>query len=288
MDVRATTEAPPGAGADTIAVGLFEEEGLAHDSPDGALSALVEAGEAKAAFRKLALTHDDGKRWLIAGLGKRDEFDPERARIVAGGVIVRARELGARSLCWELPHHISDPHAAAFVEGSVMGAYDFRMWKSKGDDDDDESGGVAELIVSAHHDVAGPVETGRIVGESVNLTRDLQNRPANDLTPTALAERAREVAANHHTLTLEVMGRVEIEAAGMGAFAGVAQGSEAEPQLITLRYDGPGATGPVLGFVGKAVTSDPGGSSLKPGNKRSYRNLTCRAARRCWAPPRRS
>src|SRR3954454_3716168 len=269
MDVRSTTEAPAGTGADTIAVGLFEEEGIAHDSAGGALGALVEAGEAKAAFRKLALTHDDGKRWLIAGLGKRDEFDPERARIVAGGVIARARELGARSLCWELPHHVSDAHAAAFVEGSVMGAYDFRMWKSKGDDDDDESDGVAELIVSAHHDVAGPVETGRVVGESVNLTRDLQNRPANDLTPTALAERARGVAANHDTLTLEVMGRVDIEAAGMGAFAGVAQGREAEPQLITLRYDGSAATGPVLGFVGKAVTFDSGGISLKPGNKMS-------------------
>src|SRR4051812_39396793 len=269
MDVRATTEAPPGTGADTIAVGLFEDEGIAHDSPDGALGGLVEAGEAKAAFRKLALTHDDGKRWLIAGLGKRDEFDPERARIVAGGVIARARELGARSLCWELPHHVSDAHAAAFVEGSVMGAYDFRMWKSKGDDDDDESDGVAELIVSAHHDVAGPVETGRVVGESVNLTRDLQNRPANDLTPTALAERAREVAANHDTLTLEVMGRVEIEAAGMGAFAGVAQGTEEEPRLITLRYEGPDATGPVLGFVGKAVTFDSGGISIKPASKMS-------------------
>jgi leucyl aminopeptidase len=103
MDVRATTEAPPGTGADTIAVGLFEDDGIKHDSPGGALGALVDAGEAKAAFRKLALTHDDGKRWLIAGLGKRDDFDPERARIVAGAVIARARELGTRSLCWELP-----------------------------------------------------------------------------------------------------------------------------------------------------------------------------------------
>ncbi len=177
MDVRATTEAPPGTGADTVAVGLFEDEGIAHDSRDGALAALVEAGEAKAAFRKLALTHDDGKRWLVAGLGKRDEFDPERARIVAGGVIARARELGARSLCWELPHHVSDAHAAAFVEGSVMGAYDFTLWKSKGDDDDEEGDGVGELIVSAHHDVAGPVETGRIVGESVNLAATSRTAP---------------------------------------------------------------------------------------------------------------
>ncbi len=85
MDVRATTEAPPGTGADTIAVGLFEDEGIAHDTPDGALAALVDSGEAKPGFRKLALTHAGGKRWLIAGLGKRDEFDPERARVVAGG-----------------------------------------------------------------------------------------------------------------------------------------------------------------------------------------------------------
>jgi leucyl aminopeptidase len=270
MDVRSTTDAPADTGADTIAVGLFQGEGIAHDTQGGELGALVDAGEAKPAFRKVALTHAGGKRWLVAGLGKRDEFDPERARIVAGRVLSRARALGARSLCWELPHHVSDAHAAAFVEGSVMGAYEFTMWKSKADDDDEDGGkGVAELIVSAHHDVAGLVERGRIVGESVNLSRDLQNRPANDLTPTALAERAAEIAAKHDTLTLEVMGRAEIEAAGMGAFAAVAQGTDEEPQLITLRYDGPDAAGPVLGYVGKAVTFDSGGISIKPGNKMS-------------------
>src|SRR6478735_7229220 len=269
MDVRATTEAPPETGADTIAVGLFEDEGIAHDTPDGALAALVDSGEAKRGFRKLALTHADGKRWLVAGLGKREEFDPERARVIAGGVITRARGLGARSLCWELPHHVSAAHASALVQGSVMGAYDFTMFKSDPGDDEPT---LDELIVSAHDDVSGPVETGRVVGESVNLARDLQNRPANDLTPTALAERAREIADRHDTLTLEVMGRAEIEAAGMGAFAGVAQGSDEEPQLITLKYvptHSPGASGPVLGYVGKAVTFDSGGISLKPGNKMS-------------------
>src|SRR3954453_11771635 len=267
MDVRATTEAPAATGADTIAVGVFEDEGIAHDLPGGDLSALLDAGEAKRAFGKLALIHADARRWLVVGLGARDEFDPERARVAAGGVVARARELSARSLCWELPHHVSDAHAAAFVEGTVMGAYEFTMFKSGGDEGDRSK--LAELIVSAHDDVSGPVETGRVVGESVNLTRDLQNRPANDLTPTALTERAREVAGQHDTLTLDVMGRAEIEAAGMGAFAGVAQGTYEEPQLITLRYEGPGATGPVLGFVGKAVTFDSGGISLKPGNKMS-------------------
>src|SRR3954447_23836244 len=99
--------------------------------------------------------------------------------------------------------------------------------------------------------------------------RDPQTRPPNAPPPPALAERAREIAGRHDTLTLEVMGRKEIEAAGMGAFAGVAQGTYEEPQLITLRYEGPGAQGPTLGYVGKAVTFDSGGISIKPGNKMS-------------------
>src|SRR4051812_5410517 len=168
MDVRATTEAPADTGADTIVVGVFEDEGVAHDLPGGELNALLDAGEAKRAFRKVALTHADGRRWLVAGLGKREEFDPERARIAAAGAIGRARELGAGSLCWELPHHVSDAHAAAFVEGSVMGAYDFTMFKSGGEND--EGAQLGELIVSAHHDVAGPVETGRGGGGAGNPT----------------------------------------------------------------------------------------------------------------------
>jgi leucyl aminopeptidase len=269
MDVRATTDAPAATGADTIAVGVFDGERIAHDLPDGQLGALLESGEARTGFRKLALTHADGRRWIVAGLGKREEFDPERARIAAAGVLGRARELGTRSLCWELPHKLSDAHASAFVDGTVMGGYDFTLFKSSADEDEGGSGELDELIVSAHHDVSEPVARGFVVAQSVNLARDLQNRPANDLTPTALAERAAEIADRHDTLTLEVMGRTEIEAAGMGAFAGVAQGSEEEPKLITLRYEGPDATGPVLGFVGKAVTFDSGGISLKPGMKMS-------------------
>jgi leucyl aminopeptidase len=268
MDVRATTDAPAATGADTIAVGVFDGEGVAHDLPEGQLGALLESGEARTGFRKLALTHADGRRWIVAGLGRREEFDPERARIAAAGVLGRARELGTRSLCWELPHKLSDAHAAAFVDGTVMGGYDFTLFKS-GADEDDDSGELDELIVSAHHDVSEPVARGFVVAESVNLARDLQNRPANDLTPTALAERAAQIADRHDTLTLEVMGRTEIEAAGMGAFAAVAQGSDEEPKLITLRYEGPDASGPVLGFVGKAVTFDSGGISIKPGNKMS-------------------
>jgi len=108
------------------------------------------------------------------------------------------------------------------------------------------------------------------VASAANAARDLQNRPANDLTPTALGEYATEIAAAIPSLSATVEGRADIEARGMGAFAAVAQGSEQEPALIVLRYEPPGGApegAPVLGFVGKAVTFDSGGISLKPGAK---------------------
>jgi leucyl aminopeptidase len=265
MHVAATTENPADTGADTIAIGIFEGEGIAHDVDGGALGALVDSGEARPAFRKLAVAHAGGRRYLLVGLGARDEFDPERARVAAATALGRAREVGTRELCWELPHHVEDAHAAALVEGTVLAGYADRRFKSGGDDDD-EARELQRLLVSAHHDVSGPVEQAGVVAAAVNAARDLQNAPPNVLTPTALAARARALAGELG-LALDVKGRAGIEAAGMGAFAGVARGSDEEPQLITLRYEPDGARGPVLGFVGKAVTFDSGGISIKPAQK---------------------
>ena len=114
------------------------------------------------------------------------------------------------------------------------------------------------------------VAEGALVAEAANAARELQNRPSNDLTPTALAEYAAALAKEIAPLSVEIEGRAGIAARKMGAFAAVAQGSEQEPALIVLRYDPPAGAGektPVLGFVGKAVTFDSGGISLKPGAK---------------------
>ena len=229
------------------------------------LQALVDSGEAKPGLRKLAVTHAGGKRYVLAGLGKREAFDAERARVAAASVVTRARELGTRSLCWELPHHVGDAEAGGFVEGTLLAAYAYRAYKTKPDED----GGLEQLALSAHHDVSEAVGRAAIAAVAANAARDLQHAPANEMTPTRLAERAHELAAELGSLTVETMGRAEIEAAGMGAFAGVARGSHEEPQLITLRYAPEDATGPVLGLVGKAVTFDSGGISLKPGTKMS-------------------
>jgi len=259
MRVTATTAAPLDVDADTIAVGVFEDEAVAHDHGD-ALQALVDSGEAKRGLRKLAVTHAAGRRIVLVGLGAREGFTPERARIAAAVALGRARELGARRLCWELPHHVGDAHAAAIVDGTLGAAYRFTELKSAPSDD---APAPEALILSAHYDVGAAVRHGEIVGAAVNAARDLQNRPGNVLTPAALADRAQAVAG----VEAVVLDRAGIEAAGMGAFAAVARGSDVEPRLITLRYEPADAVGPLLGLVGKAVTFDSGGISLKPAPK---------------------
>jgi leucyl aminopeptidase len=262
MRVRATTDAATATGADTVVVGVFEGEDVAHDV-DGELQALLDRGEARRAFRKLALTHAGGARLVLVGLGPRDEFDAERARVAAATVVGRARELGTRVLCWEVPHKLGPAHVAGLAEGTLLAAYEYRAFKSGAGEDEDPAR-IEDLVLSDHHDVAAAAAAGEAAAEAANRARDLQNAPANALTPSRLAERARELAAEHPGLSVEVLGRAEIEAAGMGAFAGVARGSHEEPQLITLRWSPDGATGPRLGWVGKAVTFDSGGISIKP------------------------
>jgi leucyl aminopeptidase len=273
MRVTATTEAAASTAADTVVVGLVEGEGVPHDTEDGALQALVDAGEAKASPRHLAVARAAGKRWILVGLGAREKLDDEALRVAAAVAHGRARELGTKVLCWELPHKLRDHHPGrAVVEGTIMAAYRFTAFKTSGgngdgDDDNGDAGGLDELIVSDHEDRSAAVARAVVVAEAVNAARDLQNTPANHLTPTALGRRAQEVAAAHPSLTCEVRGRDGIEELGMGAFAAVARGSDEEPALIVLRHepaDAPVAGTPVLGLVGKGVTFDSGGISIKP------------------------
>ncbi|HEY6886144.1 MAG TPA: leucyl aminopeptidase [Solirubrobacter sp.] len=258
MDVATTTDAPPQTFADTIVVGVFEDESIKHDH-DGVLQALVDSGEAKRALRKLAVTRAEGRRYIVVGLGGRSEFTPERARVAAATVLGRAKELSTKVLCWEVPHHMTDAHVGALVEGTLLAAYTFREYKS----DAADSPGVDTLILSAHDDVSAPAARAAVLAEATNSARNLQNRPANDLTPEALEARARELEG----VSVDVLDRAGIEAAGMGAFACVARGSHVEPRLITIRYEPADVTGPLLGFVGKAVTFDSGGISIKPAAK---------------------
>ncbi len=289
MNISATTQLGASTDADTIAIGIFEGEDAPSGLPDAAAQ-LIAAGEARGTPKALAVAHADGKRWLLVGLGKRKDFTPERARSAAAGAHPRALELSTDTLCWQAPS-ADLTVCAALVEGTALADYRFDSHRSAPPEDQDAAPKhLRALIVSraagqgsppdvqgsetggsSAQDLERTVSEAAIVTAAVNAARDLQNRPANDLTPTALAEHALALAEEIEGLTVEVEGRAEIIARGMGAFAAVAQGSAQEPALIVLRYERVGEpsnpSGPLLGMVGKAVTFDSGGISLKPGAK---------------------
>jgi len=257
VNVGATTAAPLATEADTVVVGVFEGEDVAHDLPGAPLAALLESGEAGRGSKRLAVTHAQGRRIILVGLGARDEFDAEQARTAAAAVHARARELRTKALCWEVPHHVGDEIVSALVEGTVLHAYRFDRYKPKENDHD-----VERLVLSAHHDISAPVRTASILAAAQNRARDLGNTPANDLSPRALADYAAELAGKH-SLNLEILDEHALRELGMGAFAAVAQGSQQPAKLIRLEYEG-AAEAPRLALVGKAVTFDSGGLSLKP------------------------
>jgi leucyl aminopeptidase len=264
MITESTTALPADTNADTVVLGILEGEGIAHDV-DGVLQGLVDAGEAKAKHCHLAVVHAGAKRWILVGLGARQQLDAEGVRVAAACALGRARELGTRRLCWEAPHKTGAEIAAAIVEGTLLRAYSYDRFKAA---PREEPADVEALIVSAHDDLAEVVAEASIVATAVNRARDLQNAPPNEMAPRHLAGAARELG-ELDGVTVQVEGREQIVARGMGAFAAVAQGSDEEPALITVRYDGPHAAGPVLGLVGKAVTFDTGGISIKGANKMS-------------------
>jgi leucyl aminopeptidase len=259
--VETSTENPFSTGADTLVVGCFEDEGLALDGPGGPLAALLDSGEGKPAFEHIALTHADGRRMILAGLGPRGEFDGERARVVAALAYRRARDAAAQALCWRLPEGCGDQIAEGLVQGTILAAYRFDRYKPADASDDRP---LDLVIVSAEQDVDASVSRALVLAAAQNRARELGNRPANDLTPAALGTYAAELAARYDTLTVTQLGEAEIRRLGMGAFAAVAQGSEQDARLITLRYDAGAPAARRLALIGKAVTYDSGGLWLKP------------------------
>ena len=262
VNVEATTDSPLSTDADTIAVGVFDGEQVAHDVGDGVLGALLGTGEASTKLSRLAVTHAQGRRLVLVGLGPRPEFGGEQARVAAAAAHGRARELGAGTLCWEVPHHVEDAIVAGLVEGTLLHAYRFDRYKQPGAGDR----AVQRLLVSAHHDVSDPARRAAVVTAAQNRARDLANTPANDLTPSSLAEYALGLSERFDRLSVTVLDETQIRSAGMGALSAVAQGSVQPPRLIQLEYEGAAGADRVA-FIGKAVTFDSGGLSLKPAAK---------------------
>jgi leucyl aminopeptidase len=256
MQVDTSPESALQTGADLAVVGLFEGDSLPAELADA-----PGAADARGGFKKLALLYPGDRRVLVAGLGKRDELDAERLRVVAALAAKRAAALEATSIAWAAPDGLDPADAgAALVEGTILAAYRFDRYRS-GNGDDPPAVTIQSLTVAGGDEAA--VRIAAVTAEAANRARTLQNLPSNELTPQALAERAQELASDHNAVTAEVLDREAIAAAGLGGLVAVAQGSATEPRLIVLRYDG-GGSGPRIGLVGKAVTFDTGGISIKP------------------------
>ncbi|MBV8431392.1 MAG: leucyl aminopeptidase [Solirubrobacterales bacterium] len=261
MQVEATTQAQDATGADTIALGLFDDQATG-DTGHAVVDALIRRGEARPKFGHVAVAHEQGRRLIVVGLGARDEFGPERARRAAAAVHRRASQLSTRTLCWVVPPPSQPAVARGLVEGTLLHAYRFDRYKPAAD----ERPEVERLILAGTVDLAEPAREAAIVANAQNRARDLGNTPGNDLTPADLADYAVALTERHPPISVEVLDGNQIRDAGMGAFASVAQGSAQSARLIQIEYEGPGTEPGAsrLALVGKGITFDSGGISLKP------------------------
>ena len=235
-------------------------------SVQSAAAEVIRAGDVKAKSFEITVLHQPklkAKRLLLIGGGKADKFTAFDLRRLAGAAVRALKPRGIRSLAFVVPDGLTAPEAVkAITEGAFIGNFDPDTYKS-----DRKNQQIDALTVVASGDQGGlqnALDEGRIIGESQNFTRELVNEPGNHMTPTILADRAKKMA-QEVGLKCEVYGADKIKELKMGAFWGVSQGSDEPPALIVLRYEPAGApASPVLGLVGKGITFDSGGISIKP------------------------
>ena len=259
VKVAVSQDKPGRIEADLLAVGLYEGGELPAELADAPGAADIKGG-----FEKLTLLRpEQPARVLVVGLGKREDADAERIRIAAAVAAKEAAKLEASSLVWLSPESDEDAATAeALVTGTLLAAYRFDRFQSA-DPAEPPPPRIESLTLLAPAAIADAAEAARVCAEAQNRARDLQGLPSNVATPSFLAGRAEEIAAASKAISTEVLGRAEIAAKEMGGLVAVSQGSAEEPKLIVLRYAG-GGSGPTLGLVGKGVTFDTGGISLKP------------------------
>ena len=264
MDIKVEGKSIAEVEADALLVVGFE--GSAPGGPASGLSKeLYDSGEFSGKALEIAILHRPAglkvKRLVLAGAGKSGEFTAAEMRKLSGAMLRALKPKGVRSIVIALEEPFrSDDFAAAAVEGALLGDMEANRYKTDPKKNEKQ---VASFAVLGGSQAA--VDRGRILAEAQNFTRDLANEPANLLTPTGLAESARKMAADY-SLECEILDQDRMRQLGMGALLGVAQGSAEPPAMIILRYK-PAAkpsSKDHLGLVGKGVTFDTGGISIKP------------------------
>ena len=262
--------------AEALLLALFADEPPAEEVAaldarlEGALSALLAGGDFHGKKNEVAVFYPQGKiaprRLILVGLGKRDRCSAEVVRQAAGVAAKKARALGATRLAaspFACGVVAADAAVQATVEGVILGLY--RFWELK--TEPKPTPDVESLTLIAGQEAHLPMarqwaRIGQVMAESTNLARDLVNRPANIATPSHLAEVAAQIAAETG-MTVRVLDEAEMEALGMRALLSVAHGSAEPARFIILEHNGGRDDLPTVVLVGKGITFDSGGISLK-------------------------
>ncbi len=272
LAIELSAKLPPDA--DAVAVCVFEDE---PGAADGELGELVESfrrdGEFKGEEGTSMLVHAAGtngaRRLLVVGLGERADFDAGAMSRAAAAAVRRARAGRIRQLNFVLPSSGDGRRMIrAASEGASLGLYDNAFYQKREDEAKLETLNLVSTEADAEQTDAllKEIERGRIVAEAVNWARTLADEPGGTLPPEEFARRAAEMAQEFN-LSVETLDADEIRARGMGGLWGVGKGSDNRPALIVLRYEPEGASADdeLWAFVGKGITFDTGGISLKHG-----------------------
>ncbi|HEV2706382.1 MAG TPA: leucyl aminopeptidase [Pyrinomonadaceae bacterium] len=284
LSVRTSTRIPDAAARTALAVCAFTDEphlaAATHAAEDDArwrevceqiLTDGEFKGEAETAMLVHARTADATHRILLVGLGERADFDAHVLRRASAVAARKARAARVRQLSFLLPAgdggNSPAELARALAEGAHLGLYENDFYKKSEEDGGDSAASLEELVVVTGESkgLDEAFERARIVAESVNWARMLADEPGLSLPPREFARRAAEMAGEFG-LRVESLDAQAIRAQGMGGLIGVGQGSDEEPALIVIRYEPEGGAddeSELLAFVGKGITFDTGGISLK-------------------------
>lgn len=277
MEIKVTVGDIAQIESDAIVVNLFEgveqpggATAAVDKALDGVISSLISRGGIKGKFGEVSIVHTFGKLpagiVAVAGLGKRQDFNVDKIRGVAGEFCRALRKLNCHKIATIL-HGAGiggielEASAEAIVEGALLGLYSFTKYRKPEYED------IEEMLIVVREKEKVPIleaaiGKGKVVAEATTLARNMVNEPANYMTPSQMAEAAKEIASKYN-LEFKVFDREDMEAMGMGALLGVAKGSNQPPKLITLSYKGDKHSEKTLGFLGKGITFDSGGISIK-------------------------
>jgi leucyl aminopeptidase len=265
-----------------IVLGIFEGEkveGAAVELDDvlnGGISSLLQNKEFEGKMKQIALLHTHGKtgieRILLIGLGKREQFSQEVVRVASGKAAHLVRDLGLKSYATTIYGHTEritlSQIVESLVEGSELSLYRYDRYKTEGDASPkkvehlDIFTGVPEVV----EEIQRAVNTAQIINRGVAVARDIANTPSSDATPQLIAEQVKQIAEKYNIL-ITILNPEEMAELGMGGILGVARGSQQPPRLVIMEYRGGDINDQPIAIIGKGITFDSGGISIKPSDK---------------------